>query len=112
MRSELLIYDIIEAIVSNISQEDLLSTALICRAFYESAMDRRWSELRTLEPLVSCLPEEVLGDDETSGRPIVRVTVPCRRRYVHPANDRKQSREYRHWSNGNVSGTMHIGFEC
>ena len=39
--------------------EPLTNMALACRAFYDPAMDVRWSQLPSLRPLLECLPEGV-----------------------------------------------------
>lgn len=62
------IAELVEAIAQNIEQNtDLVTMALICRAFYEPAMNMLWKELDGLEPIFCCLPESVYGYNGDSG---------------------------------------------
>lgn len=37
---------------------DLVAIALVQRAFYEPAMNKLWSKLKGLSPLIRCLPDD------------------------------------------------------
>jgi hypothetical protein len=71
------IEEIIDVILSHCdmqpTQVSLLNMALVCRAFYEPAMNVLWHTLETdIEPLVLLLPQCVLerDEDECLVRPI------------------------------------------
>lgn len=54
------IQEILHVIIRNLegSSSDLIAAALVCRAFYEHAMDHVWKDLRGLGPLIRCLPDD------------------------------------------------------
>ena len=44
--------------------------ALVCRAFYEPAMNVLWRELRGLRPLIECLPKDTFEYDAVDNMPV------------------------------------------
>ena len=42
----------------------LCNIALTCRTFYEPAMNRRWGKMSNLTPLLLCLPEQVVQEED------------------------------------------------
>lgn len=53
---------------------------LACKAFLEPAVDRLWRSLTSFEPLVACLPEDLLRSEEkeaflASGAGTLRIMV-------------------------------------
>lgn len=38
---------------------DLLSMALTCRAFLDPALDALWGHISSLDPIISCLPQNL-----------------------------------------------------
>ena len=58
MRRTLEIDEIVQGIVSHVERNvDLRNMALVCRALYDPALDKLWSELDGLKPLIRCLPD-------------------------------------------------------
>ena len=58
MRRTLETDEIVQGIVSHVERNvDLHSVALVCRALYAPALDKLWSELDGLKPLIRCLPD-------------------------------------------------------
>ena len=42
--------------------KSLLCLGLACRAFYDPAMDVLWRSLRSIDPLLRCLPRDVIAN--------------------------------------------------
>ena len=56
------VVELVENIARNVDVGQL-NMALVCKAFYEPAMDALWRKMDGLEPLLRCLPHHVLEED-------------------------------------------------
>jgi hypothetical protein len=56
----LAISEVLRVVCGSLWRKDLLSVALTCRGFLEPALDELWYEIPALEPLVACLPPDLL----------------------------------------------------
>ncbi|KAJ3534616.1 hypothetical protein NMY22_g6848 [Coprinellus aureogranulatus] len=66
----------------------LFITALSCRALLEPALDSLWFSLDSLQPLVSCLPDDLFNKEQKkfSDRSTVKYTLLTLRRAITPAD--------------------------
>lgn len=56
MHRLLAIHEILGLIARNLSAKEQRDMALVCRTFYEPAMDELWHTIESLAPLILCLP--------------------------------------------------------
>ncbi|KAJ3528258.1 hypothetical protein NMY22_g9488 [Coprinellus aureogranulatus] len=78
MATSLAIPEILRLVCDGADKGTSLSLALTCRAFLEPALDRLWNELASLQPLICCLPEDLLSKDGqvlTLNRPLTAEDV-------------------------------------
>lgn len=60
------IEEITVSIAGFLSKGDLTRLGIVCRQFYEPAMDALWSDLRGMAALIMCLPADSWELDPTS----------------------------------------------
>lgn len=58
--------EVLRMLCDELNEKDLLSAALTSRTFSEPALDRIWRNIRSLDPIIACLPEDLWIRDEIS----------------------------------------------
>lgn len=55
--------EILRLVCNGVDKRSCLSVGMACKAFLEPALDRMWHELTSFQPLICCLPEDLLVEN-------------------------------------------------